>query len=79
MVAGLDTSREIRRDGPVPRSSKPQDASFYSVYLDGVSHAELKHWNQLSHHEKWSWETQAVHEAWDRWGVPSHAEKCSSQ
>ena len=75
MGAGLDPSREIRRDGPVPRSSKPQDASFYSVYLDGFSHAELKHWNQLSNHEKWSWETQAVHEAWDRWGIPSQAEK----
>ena len=38
----------------VPRSGKPHDTSFYSVYLDGFSYAELKHWNQLSHPEKWS-------------------------
>ena len=67
MGAGLDPSREVRRDGPVPRSGRPHDTSFYSVYLDGFSHAELKHWNQLSHPEKWSWEAEAVHEAWDRW------------
>ena len=53
----------------------PQDASFCSVYLDGFSHAELKHWSQLSNPEKWSWEAEAVHEAWHRWGVPSQTEK----
>ena len=51
---GLNPSREVRRDGPFPRSGRPHDTSFYSVYLDGFSHAELKHWNQLSHPEKWS-------------------------
>ena len=73
--AGLDPSREVRRDGLVPRSGRPYGTSFYSVYLDGFSHAELKHWNQLSHPEKWSWETEAVYEAWDRWRVPSQTEK----
>ena len=68
-------SREVRRDGPVPRSGRPQDTSFYSVYLDGFSHAELKHWDQLSHLVQWSWEAKAVHEAWDRWGVPSQTVK----
>ena len=45
MGAGLDPSREVRRDGPVPRSGRPHDTSFYSVYLDGFSDAELKYWN----------------------------------
>ena len=40
------------------------------MYLDGFSHAELKHWNQLSHPEKWSWEAEAVHEAWGPLGSP---------
>ena len=75
MGAGLDPSREVRRDVPVPRSGRPHDTSFYSVYLDGFSHAELQHWNQLSHPEKWSWEAEAVQEAWDRWRVPSQTEK----
>ena len=75
MGAGLDPSRDVRREGPVPRSGRPQDASFYSVYLDGFSHAELKHWNQLSNPEKWSWEAEAVHEAWHRWCGPSQTEK----
>ena len=65
MGAGLDPSREVRRDGK----------RFCSVYIDGFSHAELKHWDQLSHPEKWSWEAEAVHEAWDRWGVPSQTGK----
>ena len=70
MGAGLDPSREVQRDGPLPRSDRPHDTSFYSVYLDGFSHAKLKHWDQLSHPDKWSWEAEAVHEAWDRWEVP---------
>ena len=49
MGAGLDPSREVRRDVPVPRSGRPHDTSFYSVYFDGFSHAELQHWNQLSY------------------------------
>ena len=72
--AGLDPSREVRRDAPIPRSERPQDASFYSVYLDGFSHAELKHRNQLSNPEKWSGEAEAVHEAWHRWGVTSQTD-----
>ena len=71
MGAGLDPSREVRRDGPVPRSGRPHDSSFHSVYSDGFSHAELKHWGQLSHPDGWSWEAEAVHEAWNSWGVPS--------
>ena len=55
MGARVDPSREVRRDGPIPRSSRPHDTSFYSVYLDGFSHAKLKHWDQLSDPEKWSW------------------------
>ena len=75
MGAGLDPSREVRRDGPVPRSGRPHGTSFHSVYLHGFSHAELKHWHQPSHPEKWSWEAEAVHEALDRWGVPSQTGK----
>ena len=75
MGAGLDPSREVGRDGPVPRSGRPHDTSFYSVYLDGFSHAEVKHWDQLSRPERCSWEAEAVHEAWDRWGVPSQTGK----
>ena len=75
MGAGLDPSREVRRDGPVQRSGRPHDTSFYSVYLEGFSHAELKHWDQLSHPERRSWEAEAVHEAWNSWGVPSQTGK----
>ena len=76
--AGLDPSREVRRDGPVPRSGRPHDTSFFSVYLDGFSHPGLKRWDQLSHLEMWSWEAEAVHEAWDRWGVLPRRGKQSS-
>ena len=54
MGAGLDPPKKVRREGPVARSGRPHDTSFYSVYLDGFSHSELKHENQLSHPEKWS-------------------------
>ena len=46
--AGLDPSRETRRDMPLPRTMDQSRQVFFTVYLDGFSHAELVHISELA-------------------------------
>ena len=32
---------KVRRDGPIPRSGRPHDTSFHSVYLDGLPSSSI--------------------------------------
>ena len=77
-AANLDPSREVRRDGPLPPSGGSQGDSFYTVYLDGFSQAELRHWDALADIKQGSWETVKVKEAWDIWGFASQADKAAT-
>ena len=58
--AGLDPSREIRRDMPLPRT----------MDKDAFSQAELLHVSELASAAEILKATAAVHAAWAHWGIP---------
>ncbi|CAK0801859.1 unnamed protein product [Prorocentrum cordatum] len=75
MGAGLDPSREVRRDAPLPGSMDPDRRSFFTVYLDGFSQGELQDLTKLAMLKDLPDETAAVHEMWDAWGIPRQTGK----
>ena len=68
--AGLDPSREIRRDMPLPRTTDKSRQDFFTVYLDGCSPAELEHVSESASAAEIPKGTAAVHAAWANWGIP---------
>ena len=75
MGAGLDPSREVRRDAPLPGSMDPDHRSFFTVYLDGFSQGELQDLTALAKLKDLPPETMAVHDVWEAWGIPRQAGK----
>ena len=73
--SGLDPSREIRRDMPLPQTMDKSRQHFVTVYLHGFSQAELVHISELASAAKVSKATAAVHAAWANWGIPRQLRK----
>ena len=73
--AGLDPAREVRRDAPLPGATSSGGQSWFSVYLDGFSQAEITHWTNLAKLTGDSPETRALQDVWAAWGVPRQEAK----
>ena len=68
--AGLDPSREIRRDMPLPLTKDKSQQDFFTVYLDVCSQAGLLHVSGLASAAEVPSATAVVHAAWTNWGIP---------
>ena len=68
--AGLDPSRETRRDLPLPRTMDKSRQDFFTVYLDDFSQTELVHISELASAAESPTATAAFRAAWAAWEPP---------
>ena len=73
--AGLDPSREVRKDMAMPAGSEGDSRNLFSIYLDGFSQAELHDLHTKAKLPSESPELQKLLEVWDYWGIPNRPDK----
>ena len=73
--AGLPADMEVRRDRALPRAAAGWLVSLVTIYLDGISLAELAAVHQQAVVGTMTPEVGALQEIWSLWGIPSQAKK----